>query len=391
MLLDLYYTIYDYIYEKVQFAYEDLEDKYLEFSRSEDGKQIIKYIQIEIYEKIYVKKFLNEYYYPCIKLLTTGFLYKYIFGTTWYPSLLAISLVCFYYRQTYKLYKLLWWYIITVLYEEELVGKRYVSYLGMALVGFWWLGILNLSVLLTYHSWYNFGFYYHTFDFMAYCDYHFRWYFTLFRSTFFFGYPRTDYDHLFPDNHKARERLARRAARIARIEAAEKSRQLYEAAIRKKQEEALLSKEELLERRKDEELVRRFNEEILRKRNAELKKKEDEMFEIKRKERLDKEDPRGRKIRRELEAEAKYHKEIIAQGLKRREKREEEKFIANWTKDMTPEEALKTRKIFEKVLYGVKNTNYDCYYENLMKRRMFGINKKAIKNYKPLFVNVKKM
>ena len=100
--------------------------------------------------------------------MTTGFLYKYIFGTTWYPSLLAIGLVCFYYKQTFRLYKLLWWYIITVLYEEDLVGKRYVSYLAMSLVGFWWLGILNLSVLLTYHSWYQFGFFYNTVDLMLF-------------------------------------------------------------------------------------------------------------------------------------------------------------------------------------------------------------------------------
>jgi hypothetical protein len=79
-----------------------------------------------------------------------------------------------------------------------------VSYLGMFLTFFWWLGILNMSVLLTYHSWYQFGFFNRTFDFMSFCDYHFRWYFTIFRSTFFVGYPSTPYDHLFPDNKKAR-------------------------------------------------------------------------------------------------------------------------------------------------------------------------------------------
>lgn len=207
-MMKLYYRIYDYIYDTIRFRYEWCEEKFWIFYKSETGVEIRTFIDTYFYNKFYLEIFLDKLYYPITNYLTTGYLYKNIFNTYWYTSLLILFLVCFYARQSFRLYKFCWWYIITVLYEEDLVGKRYVSYLGMVLTLFWWLGILNMSMLLTYHSWYQFGFYPKTFDFMAFCDYHFRWYFTLFRSIFFIGYPTTPYDHMFPDNIKAKLRKA---------------------------------------------------------------------------------------------------------------------------------------------------------------------------------------
>lgn len=203
-MINLYYRIYDYMYDTIRFRYEWCEENFWIFYKSKTGIEIRTFIDTYFYNKFYLDIFLDKFYYPIIKYLTTGDLYKYVFNTYWYTSLLIVFLICYYARQSFKLYKLCWWYIIVVLYEEDLVGKRYVSYLGMFLTFFWWLGILNMSVLLTYHSWYQFGFFNRTFDFMSFCDYHFRWYFTIFRSTFFVGYPSTPYDHLFPDNKKAR-------------------------------------------------------------------------------------------------------------------------------------------------------------------------------------------